>query len=63
MNRMEKAALNHAAEWLRYSRSPQAKRDLAADIARREALSRKQGHLPSCGLLKCRPECPSLVCK
>jgi hypothetical protein len=62
MNRMEKAALSHAAEWLRYSRSPQAKLDFQVDVRRREALTRKQGHIPQCGILKCHPDCPSLRC-
>lgn len=62
MTRSEKAALNHAAEWLRYSRSPQAKRDAAADTRRRAQADRKAGHTPACGLMKCAHSCPTLRC-
>lgn len=57
MNQMEKASLNHAAEWLRYQKSPKAKDDLAADITRRTRLTIAQGHSTKCGILKCHPEC------
>jgi len=57
---MEQAALNHATDELRYQRSQKARDDLAADIARRDTLTIKQGHSPKCGILKCHPECPSL---
>jgi hypothetical protein len=60
---LERAALEHAAEWLRYSRSPQARRDLEADKARRAALTIKSGHLLTCGLLRCAPGCPRLTCR
>lgn len=63
MNRLEAAALRHAAEWLRYSRSPLAKRDLAADIKRRRAADRKAGHVAGCGLLRCHPSCRTFECK
>ena len=62
MNRMEKASLHHVAEWMRYSKSPQYLRDLKADIAQREAIDRKAGHSPKCGLLKCHPSCGTLRC-
>lgn len=57
MNQMEQAALNHATEYLRYSATQKAKDDLAADIARRNRLTIKQGHSLKCGILKCHPEC------
>jgi hypothetical protein len=57
---MEQASLAHAADELRYRRSGQAAKDLAADIARRDALTKAQGHSLKCGILKCHPECPSL---
>jgi hypothetical protein len=59
MNQMEKASLNHATEWLRYQKSPKARNDLAADIARRNRLTISQGHSLKCGILKCHPECPT----
>lgn len=59
MNRMEKACLRSAAEWLRYSRSPQARRDAEADRLRRLAADRKAGHSSLCGLDACHPSCPS----
>lgn len=62
MTRMEKAALAQAAEWLRYSRSPQARRDRDLDRAARAKADLAAGHLPGCGLLKCAPACPSLKC-
>jgi len=62
MNRLEAAALRHAAEWLRYSRSPQARLDAAADAARRAQADKAAGHSPRCGLLRCHPDCPSLRC-
>lgn len=62
MTRTEKAALAHAAEWLRYSRSPQATRDAAADLVSRAKADRKAGHSTMCGLDKCHPSCPSLRC-
>ena len=60
MRSMEKAALDHAAAELRYRRSQKARDDLAADKARRNALTKSQGHSLKCGILKCHPECPSL---
>lgn len=60
---METAALAHAADELRYRRSQKARDDLAADIARRDSLTIKQGHSLKCGILKCHPECPSLKCQ
>ena len=57
MNRMEKAALQHVREELRYRQSAQALNDLAADIAKRAKLDRAQGHSPKCGILKCHPDC------
>jgi hypothetical protein len=57
MNGLEKAALAHAAEWLRYQKSPQYARDLKADGAGRAALDKKVGHSPKCSLTKCHPEC------
>lgn len=59
MNRMERAALGHVAEWKAYERSGQAERDRVADIARREALDKSRGHVPGCGLLRCAPGCKS----
>jgi hypothetical protein len=57
MDQMEKAALAHAADWLRYQASPKARDDLSADIARRRKIDRQLGHSPKCGILKCHPEC------
>lgn len=62
MNGLEKAALGHAAEWIKYSRSPQARRDAAQDRKRRIAADKKAGHSTLCGLNKCHPSCPSLTC-
>ncbi len=59
MGKMEKAALQHATEWLRYQRSAQAKIDLITDRARRAAADAKAGHLPACSLTKCAKNCPS----
>ena len=57
MNRMELASLEHVAEELRYQHSKQAKVDRVMDKANRETADRKAGHLPSCGLLRCDPDC------
>lgn len=57
MDKMEKASLDHAAEWLRYERSIQSRNDLLVDKQRRERLDLKLGHSPKCGILKCHPEC------
>lgn len=57
MHSLEKAALKHAAEWLRYVRSPQAKIDLERDKKRRAAADRKAGHSPLCSFTKCHPSC------
>lgn len=62
MTRLEKAALNHAAEEIRYQRSPQAKIDAAFDRKRRIQADKKAGHSPACGIMKCHPSCPSLRC-
>lgn len=59
MKEIEKSSLRHAKDWLDYQRSPQAKADLAADKAKRDELTLKQGHSLKCGLLKCHPECPT----
>jgi len=56
MNKMEKAALRHAKDWLEYQRSPQARVDAAIDAAKRAKRDRAFGHSPKCGLLKCHPE-------
>jgi hypothetical protein len=55
--KLEQAALDHAAAELRYQRSTQARIDLAADITRRNKLTIAQGHSPKCGLLRCHPDC------
>lgn len=57
---MERASLSHAADELRYRRSQKARDDMAADVARRNALTIKQGHSLKCGILKCHPSCPSV---
>ena len=57
MNRMEKAALRHIAEYHRYERSPQARIDRELDKQRRAAADRAIGHTPMCGLMKCHPSC------
>lgn len=57
MQQMEQAALNHAADELRYQRSQKARNDLAADTARRNRLTITQGHSLKCGIMKCHPEC------
>lgn len=57
MNEMEKAALRHVREWLRYEQSNQASNDRLIDIARRAKINRALGHSPKCGILKCHPEC------
>lgn len=60
MNRLEVAALRHAADWLRYSRSPQAKRDMAIEAVNMAKADKANGHTPQCGLMKCSPNCPSI---
>lgn len=62
MNRLERAALSHAAEHLRYQRSPQARKDAEADRARRIKADKAAGHSPLCGLTQCHASCPSLRC-
>lgn len=57
MSTMEKAALEHAAAWLRYRNSPQARRDAELDRARRAAADRKAGHLPACNFGGCAAGC------
>jgi hypothetical protein len=57
MNAMEKAALDGAAEWLRYARSPQFSADLKRDRAERASRDKAAGHSPKCSLTKCHPEC------
>lgn len=57
MTRLEKAALAHAAEWLRYAKSPQARRDLEQSKATRALADRKAGHSALCSLTKCHPTC------
>ena len=59
MTRMEQAALGHAAEWLRYSRSPQARIDAERDRERRAAADRKGGHTPLCSFTTCHHTCPT----
>jgi hypothetical protein len=58
MNPMEKKALQHAADELRYRKSKQARIDAENDKRRREAADIKAGHLPQCSLLRCAPTCP-----
>ena len=54
---LERAALKHAADELRYQRSPQAAIDRLADGARRAEADKKAGHLLTCGLMRCAPGC------
>ena len=58
MTSMERAALNHAAEWLRYSRSARALLDADRDRRRRATADAAAGHSPNCTLVKCFPPCP-----
>lgn len=60
MNKLERAALEHAQEELGYRRSPQAKRNALADKIRREAADKAAGHLPSCSLTRCNVDCPKV---
>jgi hypothetical protein len=55
---LEKVAQRHAADWLRYSRSPQAQRDLRRERDERARADRAAGHLPACTLSRCAPGCP-----
>ncbi len=57
MTKMERAALDHARDWLRYQNSPQYRLDVAVDRKRRESADKAAGHLPSCSLTKCSPDC------
>lgn len=57
MDGLERAALKHAAEWLRYSRSPQARHDAEQDRKARIQADKKSGHTPMCGLMECHPSC------
>lgn len=59
MNQMERQSLKHAADWLRYSKSPEYKMDASIDKERRAASDKKSGHSPACSLTKCHPNCPS----
>jgi len=63
LDNLEKAALKNASEWLRYSRSPQARLDAERDAAKRVKADRKAGHSPLCGIMKCHETCPSLRCR
>ena len=44
-----------------YRRSPEGRAAHNRDIARREALNAKLGHLPNCSLTRCAPGCKSRV--
>jgi hypothetical protein len=57
MTNLERSCLKHAAAWLRYSRSPQARIDLERDKAKRAAADKKAGHSQLCGIEKCHPTC------
>ena len=57
MTKHEQYLRDLAREEQRYQGTAQAARDLAADKARRDALTLKQGHSLKCGLLRCHPEC------
>ena len=59
MNRMERAAQEHARDELHYRASTRAIADMANDKSAREKADRKIGHSPKCSLTKCHPECSS----
>jgi hypothetical protein len=56
-NSMEAMALEHAMDQIRYDRSQRSVDDMRADIARRNKITIQQGHLLTCGILKCDPKC------
>jgi hypothetical protein len=58
MNTLEKQALKHAEEYLRYARSKQSVTDMQIDAAKRRQADRAAGHLPACSLTKCCRDCP-----
>ena len=60
MTSMEKSSLKHAADWLRYQRSPQYKADLNLDRQQRAIADAKAGHSASCSLTSCHPSCGRL---
>lgn len=55
---LERSSLRHALEQLRYERTPAARADRIADRIRRAAADRSVGHLPTCTLTRCSPDCP-----
>lgn len=61
MNEMEKSALKHAAEQLRYQRSPQYKIDRENDKRKRAARDKAFGHTPQCSLTRCAEGCRSAI--
>lgn len=54
-----KATAKIAEQERRYQSTQRARLELEADKRKRAAVDRRHGHLPSCGLLQCVPECPS----
>jgi hypothetical protein len=58
MATMDKEALRHVEEYHRYERSSQSTLDRAIDRQRRERADRACGHLPTCTLSRCAPDCP-----
>lgn len=60
MDKMEKAALEHAAAELKYRKSPQAKIDFEADKVRRAKADKALGHSVACTLTKCACDCPKM---
>lgn len=57
LSRTERAALQHAREWIEYSRSAQSKIDAEADRLRRMKADIAAGHSPDCTLTKCASNC------
>lgn len=58
---MECAALGHAEEERRYQATPQAAKDLETDKRRRATADVRNGHVPTCTLTKCAPNCRKAV--
>lgn len=58
---MERAALEHVKEYLRYENSPQAAIDRAKDKAERAANDIRAGHTPECTLARCASTCARYV--
>ena len=60
MTRMERAALEGAAQWVAYARSPAYAADMAKARALRDDWDRAAGQSPRCTLTRCAPDCGAI---